>query len=439
MESPNTMDPAAYAELLQRKLDREIKAREEAEQVLETKSLELFHAREFAERNLRMLKETLSIMRDGFAILGMDCEMVFWNAAVLNHLEITPKTDIKDQSLTDLIKACEPVQVRGEHGDIINGDEGILQTILDQGVVELTMRDGRILVIKSEPLSSMGRPINIRDISSRRQLEQQLMVANKQEALGTLAGGIAHEINTPTQYISDNLRFLQDGFEDVLGAFDAVSEKIESVPEHTEALAGISDQFDIEFLREEVPRAIQQALEGTSQIASIVNAVRLYSHPSGEKREPANIVDLISSATVISRNEWKYVATLEFEPPNDIPLVPVRSDGIKQVLLNLIVNSAQAIAESRDQNAAIADRIRVEVGADEREVSIVIEDTGPGVPEELIDRIFDPFFTTKAPGKGTGQGLAICQRIIVEEHQGTFEYHQSELGGAGFRIALPLA
>lgn len=439
MESPNTMDPAAYATLLQRKLDREIKAREEAEQVLETKSLELFHAREFAERNLRMLKETLSIMRDGFAILGMDCEMVFWNAAVLSHLEIAPKTDIKDQTLTELIRDCAPLQVRGEHGDILNSEDDILQTIMDQGVVELTMRDGRILVIKSEPLSSMGRPINIRDISSRRQLEQQLMVANKQEALGTLAGGIAHEINTPTQYISDNLRFLQDGFEDVLGAFDAISEKVEAIPEHAGTLAGISDQFDIEFLREEVPRAIQQALEGTSQIASIVNAVRLYSHPSGEKREPANIVDLISSATVISRNEWKYVATLDFDPPTDIPLVPVRSDGIKQVLLNLIVNSAQAIADSRDQSAAIADRIRIQVRAEDREVTIEIEDTGPGVPEELVDRIFDPFFTTKAPGKGTGQGLAICRRIIVEEHLGAFEYHESELGGAGFRIVLPLA
>lgn len=432
-------DPVKRCALLERKIVREIKAREEAERLLETKSLELFHAREFAESNLRMLKETLAIMQDGFAILGMESELVFWNVAVLKHFSIPAEEKVKGLSIAEIVAYANPVQVRRDHDLIITAPEQIIEAIEDEGLVEVTARDGRILMIKSEPLSSMGRPINIRDLTNRRQLEQQLMAANKQEALGTLAGGIAHEINTPTQYISDNLRFLRDGFEDMGSAFEAVSALNGTAEERAEALQEIGDQFDIEFLREEVPRAIDQALEGAGQIANIVNAVRLYSHPSGEKREPANIVDLINSAAVISRNEWKYVSTLDFEPPANLPLVPIRSDGIKQVFLNLIVNAAQAIAEHRDSTAELQDMIRITLRAHASVLEIDIEDTGPGVPKDMIERIFDPFFTTKAPGKGTGQGLAICQRIIVEEHQGDFTYHHSSLGGAGFRITLPLS
>ncbi len=438
MSNEHIADPLEKVSLLERKLARETKAREEAEQLLNTKSVELFHAREVAESNLRMLKETLSIMKDGFAIIGLECEMVFWNTAVLNHFNIPVKTDIKNYSIKQVIEACNPVRITRENGHLAEELDGVFDVIEDQDVIEITTGDGRILAIKPEPLSSMGRPINIRDLTGRRQLEQQLMVANKQEALGTLAGGIAHEINTPTQYISDNLRFLQDGFDDMFGALDTVSEKLEAVPDASDVMKGIQAEFDTDFLREEVPRAISQALEGTGQIANIVNAVRLYSHPSGEKREPANIVDLANSASVISRNEWKYVSTLEIKAPDNIPPVPIRSDGIKQVLLNLIVNSAQAIADNRDPSAAIQDHIQISVEATAQDISVLIEDTGPGVPDALVDKVFDPFFTTKAPGKGTGQGLAICHRIIVEEHQGDFEYQKSKLGGAGFKISLPL-
>lgn len=254
----------------------------------------------------------------------------------------------------------------------------------------------------------------------RERMEVELRLAQKLEAVGQLAAGIAHEINTPMQYIGDSVQFLRQAFEDLLAAFEKANRCTEALgiagghDKLVEEAAEAADIADYEYLLEQGPRAFQRTLEGVERVSSIVRAMRDFAHPDQKEMSPADLNRALQSAVIVSRNEYKYVADIETEF-DEIPPIPCHLGEINQVFLNLIVNAAHAIEEKvRGTDARGA--IRIRTAREAGRVRITIADTGNGIPGEIQNRVFDPFFTTKPAGKGTGQGLAISRSIVVDKH-----------------------
>jgi signal transduction histidine kinase len=283
------------------------------------------------------------------------------------------------------------------------------------------------------------------EIVKRKRKEQELVQAQKLEAIGQLAAGIAHEINTPSQYIGDNVRFLEDAFQDIHKALDAYHDMIEVAKEHSlsdekvKKIEDLMEELEIDYLAEETPKAIQQSIEGVDKVAEIVRAMKEFSHPGSDKKQSIDLNRAIESTLTVSRSEWKYAGEVvtKFDP--DLPLVPCFPNEFNQVILNLIVNAAQAILEGADESSTPQGTITISTTHENDWVEVRIQDTGTGIPEEIRSKVFDHFFTTKGVGKGTGQGLAIAYSIIVEKHGGTINF-ESEVGeGTTFIVRLPLA
>ena len=282
------------------------------------------------------------------------------------------------------------------------------------------------------------------DITNRRVLEMQLRQAQKLESVGQLAAGIAHEINTPSQYVGDNISFLKDGFEDMLALLRKYYQLLEAAQANAvtpELVAEVTDAIqiaDLDYLMEEIPKSIEQSSEGIGHISSIVRAMKEFAHPGIEDKKLTDINKAILNTATVARNVWKYVAELNTELDPLLPLVPCLPQEFNQVILNLLVNAADAIAELGDDRGGQLGTITISTATDGPWAEIRVSDTGAGIPADIQDRIFDAFFTTKEVGKGSGQGLAISQSAIVDKHQGTITC-QSQLGhGTTFVVRLPL-
>jgi len=308
-----------------------------------------------------------------------------------------------------------------------------------QVVVAHKAQDGQV-----EFLSINAHDLTVRKQGERErhQMEIQLRHAQKLESIGQLAAGIAHEINTPTQFIGDNLRFLQDVFIDLLdltGKFErllAAARSQSFEPGLTEEIERTMQAINLAELQTEIPQSTAQALSGVHRVAKIVQAMKDFSHPGTENKIPLDLNRAIESTLTVCRNEWKYVADLEtaFDPA--LPLVSCLPGEFNQAILNIIVNAAHAIADQTGGKSKGV--INVSTRRDGDKVEIRIRDSGTGIPEAARGRIFDPFFTTKEVGKGTGQGLAIARSVVVDKHQGEI-FFETELGkGTSFVIRLPL-
>jgi len=281
-------------------------------------------------------------------------------------------------------------------------------------------------------------------LSQLRGTQAKLIQAQKLEAIGQLAAGIAHEVNTPTQYVADNTAFAQRAVTGLLAALQATVAVVQAAKEGavpsalTEAADAALAKAKVSYLAKQLPRALEQSQEGLGRIATIVQAMKEFSHPSGAEKRPVNLREAIETTIAVARNEWKYVAEVELDMAADLPLVPALRNEFNQVILNLIVNAAHAIGDVTAGGAegkgkiAIVGRVRGE------QVEIRISDTGAGIPEGVRARVFEPFFTTKAVGKGTGQGLAIAYSVIVDKHQGSIAFESEAGRGTTFIIGLPL-
>jgi signal transduction histidine kinase len=283
-----------------------------------------------------------------------------------------------------------------------------------------------------------------RDITQRKMLEVQLRQAQKLESIGQLAAGIAHEINTPTQFIGDNARFLRDAFADLQLLFTAqdlllqVARNAAIAPELIANVDAARQAADLDYLSIEVPKALEQTLEGVERVAKIVSAMKDFSHPGTGSKTMLDLNRAIESTITVCRNEWKYCADLvtEFDP--NLPPVPVLPGEFNQVVLNIIINATHAIADSKGDGSKGKGTITVSTRRDGDWVEVRIRDTGTGIPEKARDRVFDPFFTTKGVGKGTGQGLAIARSVVVDKHGGTITFETQMGKGTCFVIRLPL-
>jgi signal transduction histidine kinase len=235
--------------------------------------------------------------------------------------------------------------------------------------------------------------------------------------------------------VGDNVRFLGDSFKQLLALFD---ERLEALtPASGASAASRVDEVDLPYLREEIPKAVAQSLEGIERIGKIVGAMKEFSHP-GQDRTLTDINRAIASTIMVATNEWKYLADIKTEFDATLPQVPVFPGEFNQVILNIIVNAAHAIGESAAANSSTKGTIRVVTSHTDHELEVSISDNGCGMPRQIQERIFDPFFTTKPVGKGTGQGLAIAHNVIVQKHGGSLTV-SSEVGrGTTFVIRLPL-
>ena len=296
-----------------------------------------------------------------------------------------------------------------------------------------------------------SRVVVARDITQRKagererqRMEVQLRHGQKLEAIGQLAAGIAHEINTPTQFISDNTRFVQGAFEDIdrlLARYDGLlHEEAGRSPGILARAAEAAATADLSYLREEVPRAIRQSLEGLGRVTRIVRAMKDFSHPGSEEKLPVDLNATIESTVTVASNEWKYVAEVKTDFDAGLPPVPCYPGQLNQVVLNLLVNAAHAIGDKVQPGGGGGEKgtITLSTRLQGDHVEIRVSDTGTGIPESCRGRVFDPFFTTKEAGKGTGQGLAIAHAVIVERHGGTIAFESETGRGTTFVIRLPL-
>lgn len=278
------------------------------------------------------------------------------------------------------------------------------------------------------------------------QMQAELAHAQKLESVGQLAAGIAHEINTPTQYVGDNVRFLKDAFQDVEKVLDALDRLLaraaqadgSASPDFRE-LSDLQQEIELSYLRKEIPKAIDESINGVERVGTIVRAMKEFSHPGTEEKTLVDLSEAIETTITVARNEWKYAADVvtDFDP--DLPPVPCLPAELNQVLLNLIVNAAHAISESLGDGVGWKGTITIRTRRRQDWAEIEVADTGTGIPANVQPRIFEPFFTTKEVGKGTGQGLAIARSVVVDKHGGELVFRTREGQGTTFTVRLPLS
>ena len=343
------------------------------------------------------------------------------------------------QKLVDeqcLLATGQPMLGQVEHSETSSGIKWVSST-----KVPIRGADGKIL-----GLVGISRDLTAYKQAEldRQMMELQLRQSQKLESIGQLAAGIAHEINTPTQYLGDNTRFVKDSFTAILKVLQShqellVASKQNAVTpellERSEALLAVSD---LEYLCEQIPASLNETLEGIERVTKIVRAMKEFSHPGGKEKTHADINRAIQSTVTVAHNEWKYVADLKLELEPELPLVPCFIGEINQSILNLIVNAAHAIGDVVKKAPGTKGVITVRTRRDGDMVEVRVADTGTGIPETSRSKIFEPFFTTKDVGKGTGQGLSIIYGSIVKRHGGTVTFETEMDAGTTFIIRLPL-
>jgi PAS domain S-box-containing protein len=368
-------------------------------------------------------------------ILGWDAEQMLgksWLDLVL------PK---QDRDGTD----AEKVLIETLNDGLLRREEG----------VNLLHKDGFLIPVSytvsamSEGEEITGAVITYNDITERKRaeeersrMERQLNQTHKMEAVGQLAGGIAHEINTPIQYVEENLRFLQESNVDIDTLLDAYhtllqqAEGIESLRSQVEEVKRIIKDVDFDYLKDETPKTLEQTLEGARQVARIVLAMKEFAHPGSHNMELVDLNKIIRNTVAVCRNEWKYVADTELRLAEDLPQVECLGGEISQVVLNLVVNAAHAIEATKREGKG---KITISSALRNGRMELRIADNGSGIPEAVRKSIFNPFFTTKEVGRGTGQGLAIAQDIVADKHRGQLFFETEEGVGTTFIMQLPLA
>ena len=295
-----------------------------------------------------------------------------------------------------------------------------------------------------EDSSVIGVVLTFRDVTEQRRIESQLLQGQKLEAIGQLAAGIAHEINTPMQYIGDNVCFLENSFTDLLKLVDeyrSILEVLKGDPGNAalvERAAAAEEVADVTFLAGSIPTAMSATTDGIGRVRKIVYAMKEFSHPGTAEKAPTNLNHAVETTLTISANIWRHAATIDLALDPDLPSVNCHLGEINQVILNLVVNAAHAISDFRKDPADPLGVIRIETGAKDGFAEIRISDTGGGIPEHVRHRIFEPFFTTKEVGRGTGQGLTLARSMIVEKHAGTLSFTTEVGKGTTFVIGLPL-
>jgi len=438
---------------LVKRLARERKARLEAENLLEKKSLELYESNQDLADSLAqydkervLLSAVFNARSSGLVLTDSALGIVRLNLSASSLMGV-PQDPAPDVHLTTFVAGDEDTNawIRARSGPHASYDDSTVEG-------EVTRENGETLPVRMSCteigqdglllwiLTDIRQQLKIE--AERHMLERSLTQAQKMEALGTLASGVAHEINTPIQYVGDNVRFLQEFHDAVcnqMQAFDrlkAAAEQENLLPDLVSAASEQYETDDMAFLLDEAPVAIDQSLHGLQQVASIVSAIREFSHPGDAELKQVDLNLVLETTVSVSRNSWKHVAEIESDYAPNLPNILGQPGDLHQVFLNLISNARDAIEESSPSGGG---EIRIETRKSKDWVEVTLSDNGAGIDEETRSRIFDPFFTTKDPGKGTGQGLAIVYKIVNVKHNGQITVDSDPGQGTVFTLRFPCA
>ncbi len=333
----------------------------------------------------------------------------------------------------------------------------VCKAVLDEGhlvyAVLLTGRGGNEALAQAMDSGAsdyVEKPFNPTELRARLHagerllnLQTQVQRMQRMDAIGRLAAGIAHELNTPAQFVQDNLQFLRESFEDVSTVLAETNTFLESLGEtEADGLAKVREAMedaDIEFLEEEIPRALEQSRDGLQQVTKIVAAMKHLTHCESGDIVPVDLNETVHTAATMTHNQWEDVAELELDLDAVLPRIQGRPGELIQVLINMFVNAAQAISRQIGDSPAEKGRITVATRRVDDQAELRLGDTGTGIPPEIRERIFEPFFTTNEVGSGTGQGLSIVHDVVVQQSGGSIEI-ESEVGsGATFIVRIPHA
>jgi PAS domain S-box-containing protein len=408
----------------------------------------------FSSREMRQLTASLAAQRDefaqifkaapvGMARIELDGSISIANAAMAEVVGLQP-TEMAGRQAISFIHPQEEVATRQMFTELTSGRKSLIRSerrLIHKSGSTVCTKFGAAAVNDERGLPQHLIMV-VEDVTERNRLEIELRHSQKLESVGRLAAGIAHEINTPIQFVGDNVSFLHTAFSDLLelcAFYRRLCEKARSAAlteQDMEGLGAAEEAADLAYLQENVPRSIAATLEGARRVAHIVQAMKSFAHPDRGEKTPADLNAALRSTLTVATNELKYVAEVETDL-QPLPLVPCFLSDLNQVFLNLLVNAAHAVG---DVVAGTGKRghIRIKTELDGDHVAISVADTGTGIPEPIRDRVFDPFFTTKGVGKGTGQGLALARSVVVDKHGGTLKF-ETEVGkGTTFLVRLPL-
>lgn len=389
-----------------------------------------------------MLQQILDAISDMVMVKGPHSKLEWANKAFLTTYGMTM------EQLKGLVDApfCEPDLTL----QYVKDDLHVFATGLTLEIPEEPMmrHDGKLLTchtVKSPIFDASGKVIKtvgvIRDTTERKHLELELRQAQKLESVGRLASGIAHEINTPIQYVGDQTHFLRSAFTDLVAmaelyrAFVRKVEAGEASATDFAALHAAEEELDVDYMVTGVPVALEAIQEGAARVATLVRAMKDFGHPDGGERRSVDINRALDATVKISANETRQVADVVLDL-GDIPEVLAYASELNQVFLNLLINASHAIADVHERTGKRG-TITITTRCAGDSVVISIADTGAGIPEALHSKIFDAFFTTKEVGKGTGQGLAIARSIVIEKHKGSLTFDTKLTQGTTFYIKLP--
>ncbi len=423
---------------IEEQLAQEIARRENAE-------AQLAEATEKFTRKEERTRQILDTANDAFLATNIFGDIIEWNSTATELFGY----DIADVGGTSIDVVLKPNT---------NSDAKPLDTCLAvvlnavgeeyRGEMLGIHRDGHTFPIEVSISAMVWKDsfffnVFVHDISNKKQMQAEMARAQKLESIGRLAAGIAHEINTPTQYVSDNVGFVQDTFKNIAVLLKDISPLLAVartgvVPESlVKQIESHIEEAQLEFTLEEVPEAIQEAAQGVERVAEIVRSMKNFAHPGVDTMTPIDLNESIRSTITVSRSEWRYAAQLTSDLDESLPKVTCFPGDLNQVILNLIVNAAHAVAD-RYGDDSDQGLIHVTSTCDKTHAVIQVRDNGTGMSNEVRERIFDPFFTTKGVGKGTGQGLSLAFNVITEKHSGTIDVESIEGEGTTFKIRLPL-
>ena len=424
---------------------RERESRAEAERLLEQKSRELYKknieleetAGELSSAN-SLLSKIMRVAPDGILLCSEEFAILDVNATCEKKLECERSTLIGSSieeffpSITTNLKGLVKGEFFIDQMDAVLPSGEALSVEL-RGHVGFISDNAKYLLF----FHDITKRLLAQD--QRKRVEKQVDEARRLEAIGALSAGIAHEINTPIQFIGDNLDYLKDALQTIYETY-ALYDKLKeaagtsSYQDHIQAIDDHNRAIKLAELIAEITSALTESREGIRQVRDIVLLMKEFAHPGSGAKEETDINKIVRSVASLCRNRQKNIADLEFDLASDLPLVICRRGQIQQVILNIVLNALDAVDEVCEKDGCV----KIATRCENDHVVIAISDTGSGVPTSLKEKIFDPFFTTKPVGKGTGQGLALAKDCIVKGHSGSLCLADVPGFATTFLIELPI-
>lgn len=400
------------------------------------------------EESERRLRATFASAAVGMALLDAEGLVVACNGALGAFLGRS-EDELAGIELSALAHGDQVEALRGLHAELLSFDREEcsldVRYVRPDGETAWARQTCSVVYDAAELLALCV----VQDITEQKRaeaerdrLEVELRLAQKLESVGQLAAGIAHEINTPAQFVGDSLHFLRDGAGDVRRLLDAYRDLVAGLgvdgdDERLAAVRAIEEEIDLAYLDRRMPSAFERTFDGVERISSIVRAMKAFSHPDQTEMSLSDVNEALRNSLTVARNEYRYVAEAQAEL-GDLPPVFCFVGELNQVFLNLIVNAAHAIEDAAAAGAPAPGTITVRTRREGDDAVIEIADTGCGIPEHVRDRVFDPFFTTKEVGRGSGQGLALARSIVVDRHGGVLRFDTEPGTGTTFQIRIPI-